>query len=71
MEYNTSLFGAKRSVMTTVSGVEIRQFDIATQNISVQQGYDSGDFLPNTVLPVDLRLWEIGAESVLTKISWY
>lgn len=71
MEYNTALFGEKRSVMTTVSGVEIRQFDIATQNISVQQGYDSGDFLPNTILPVDLRLWEIGAESVLTKISWY
>ena len=71
MEYNTTLFGAKRSVMTTVAGVEIRQFDIATQNISVQQGYDSGDFLPNTILPVDLRLWEIGAESILTKISWY
>ena len=71
MEYNTSLFGEKRSVMTTVNGVEIRQFDIATQNISVQQGYDSGNFLPNTILPVDLRLWEIGAESILTKISWY
>lgn len=71
MDYNTSLFGAKRSVMTTVNGVEIRQFDIATQNISVQQGYDSGDFLSNTILPVDLRLWEIGTESVLTKISWY
>lgn len=71
MDYNTSLFGAKRSVMTTVNGAEIRQFDIATQNISVQQGYDSGAFLINTMLPVDLRLWEIGAESVLTKISWY
>lgn len=71
MEYNTALFGEKRSVMTTVSGVEIRQFDIASQNISVQQGYDSGDFLPNTILPVDLRLWEIGEESVLTKLSWY
>lgn len=71
MEYNTTLFGEKRSVMTTVDGVEIRQFDIATQNISVQQGYDSGDFLPNTILPVDLRLWEIGEESILTKLSWY
>ena len=71
MEYNTALFGEKRSVMTTVAGTEIKQFDIASQNISVQQGYDSGDFLPNTILPVDLRLWEIGAESVLSKISWY
>lgn len=71
MEYNTALFGEKRSVMTTVNGDEIRQFDIASQNISVQQGYDSGDFLPNTILPVDLRLWEIGEESVLTKLSWY
>ena len=71
MEYNTALFGEKRSVMTTVAGTEIRQFDIASQNISVQQGYDSGDFLPNTILPVDLRLWEIGEESVLTKLSWY
>lgn len=71
MDYNTALFGEKRSVMTTVDSVEIRQFDIATQNISVQQGYDSGDFLPNTILPVDLRLWEIGEESILTKLSWY
>lgn len=71
MEYNTALFGEKRSVYTTVDGTEIRQFDIASQNISVQQGYDSGDFLPNTILPADLRLWEIGEESVLTKLSWY
>ena len=71
MEYNTALFGEKRSVMTTVNGTELRQFDIATQNISVQQGYDSGDFIPNTILPSDLRLWEIGEESVLTKLSWY
>lgn len=70
MEYNQELFGAKRTIFNFSNNVYTRLFEIASQNISVQQGFDSGDFEKQAQLPADIALWEIGDESVLTRLTW-
>ncbi len=70
MEYNTALFGNKRTVYHYANNVYTRLFEIGSQNISVQQGFDSGDFEKQAQLPADIALWEIGDESVLTRLTW-
>lgn len=70
MEYNTTLFGNKRTVYHYANNIYTRLFEIGSQNISVQQGFDSGDFEKQAQLPADIALWEIGDESVLTRLTW-
>lgn len=70
MEYNTTLFGNKRTVYHFANNVYTRLFEIGSQNISVQQGFDSGAFEKQSQLPADIALWEIGEESVLTRLTW-
>lgn len=70
MEYNQELFGAKRTVFNFTNNVYTRLFEIGSQNISVQQGFDSGVFEKQAQLPADIALWEIGDESVLTRLTW-
>jgi len=70
MEYNTALFGEKRTIYNFNNDVYTRLFEIGSQNISVEQGFNSGDFTMNAELPADLALWEIGEDSVLTRLTW-
>lgn len=70
MEYNTTLFGNKRTVYHFANNVYTRLFEIGSQNISVQQGFGSEAFPKQSQLPNDLALWEIGDESVLTRLTW-
>lgn len=70
MEYNTTLFGEKRTVYHFANNVYTRMFEIGSQNISVQQGFDSEAFAKQSQLPDDLVLWEIGEDSVLTRLTW-
>ena len=71
MNYNTSLFGEKRTIFNYNNGNYTRLFEIGSQNISVEQGFNSGDFTINAELPADLALWEVGEESVLTRLTWH
>ena len=71
MEYNTVLFGNKRTIFNYSNNNYTRMFEIGSQNISVEQGFNSGNFTMNTELPADLALWEIGEKSVLTRLTWH
>lgn len=71
MDYNTTLFGEKRTVYHFNNNIYTRLFEIGSQNISVEQGFNSGDFTLNAELPADLALWEIGEDSVLTRLTWH
>lgn len=70
MEYNTALFGEKRTIFQYVNGTYTRLYEIGSQNISVEQGFNSEAFEKQAQLPTDLALWEIGDESVLTRLTW-
>ena len=70
MDYNTTLFGEKRTIFNYNNGNYTRLYEIGSQNISVEQGFNSGEFGINAELPADLALWEIGEESVLTRLTW-
>lgn len=71
MDYNTTLFGEKRTIYHLNNNVYTRLFEIGSQNISVEHGFNSGAFTLNAELPADLALWEIGEESVLTRLTWH
>ena len=70
MEYNQELFGEKRTIFNYNNGNYTRLYEIGSRNISVEQGFNSGDFIMNAELPADLALWEIGEDSVLTRLTW-
>lgn len=71
MEYNQELFGEKRTIYQFINNTYTRLFEIGSQNISVEQGFNSGDFTMNAELPAELALWEIGEDSVLTRLTWH
>lgn len=68
-EFNTDIYGQGRNVIDTGNSNRYA-FTIGSQNISMQQGYMSGAFVPNSEVERSKCYWDVGEDSILTKLTF-